>query len=225
MFVLVYVWILHDSALPTPESLSSFRLRPMEFDKDADAHMRVVAAIGNLRARNYNIPESDLHTCRGIAGKITPAISTTTALVTGAICLEIFKLLQSKPLEQLSNSFVNLAVPLFTSMQPEPPKSTTTIIKGEPWKWTQWDSLDIQDKPTMTVTELIDWLEEEYGLELSMLSSGVTILFSDFMDKKKMAERKKMTLPMLYETVTKKVRARCAFGVAVDCCGLCVCLC
>jgi hypothetical protein len=28
-------------------------------------------------------------------------------------------------------------------------------------------------------------LEEQYGVELSMLSSGVTILYSDFMDKKK----------------------------------------
>jgi len=47
-------------------------------------------------------------------------------------------------------------------------------------------------------------LEETYGLELSMLSSGVTILFSDFMDRKKMAARKVMTLKELVETVTKK---------------------
>ena len=49
---------------------------------------------GNLRARNYAIPEVDLHTSRGIAGKITPAISTTTALVTGAICMELYKVLR-----------------------------------------------------------------------------------------------------------------------------------
>jgi hypothetical protein len=55
----------------------------VEFDKDKDAHMRVVAAVSNLRARNYGIPEADLHTSRGIAGKIVPAIATTTAMVTG----------------------------------------------------------------------------------------------------------------------------------------------
>jgi hypothetical protein len=39
-------------------------LRVVEFDKDTDSHMLVVAAAGNLRARNYNIPEADLHTAR-----------------------------------------------------------------------------------------------------------------------------------------------------------------
>jgi ubiquitin-activating enzyme E1 len=58
-------------------------MRPVQFDKDIDGHMRVIAAVSNLRARNYRIPEADLHTSRGIAGKITPAIATTTALVTG----------------------------------------------------------------------------------------------------------------------------------------------
>ena len=43
--------------------------------------------------------------------------------------------------------------------------------------------------PTMTVTGLMTMLEESYGVELSMLSSGVTILFSDFMDRKKMQVR------------------------------------
>jgi hypothetical protein len=39
----------------------------------------------------------------------------------------------------------------------------------------------------MTVSGLMEMLEEQYGVELSMLSSGVTILYSDFMDRKKMA--------------------------------------
>ena len=38
----------------------------------------------------------------------------------------------------------------------------------------------------------------------SMLSSGVSILFSDFMDRKKVAERKNMTLKAITEHVVKK---------------------
>jgi ubiquitin-activating enzyme E1 len=64
--------------------------------------------------------------------------------------------------------------------------------------------LDINN-PSLTVDGLIDYMSEEYQVDVSMLSSGVTILYSDFMDRKKQAERKTMTLKKLVETVTKKV--------------------
>ena len=44
-------------------------------------------------------------------------------------------------------------------------------------------------RPDVTVEGLINKLEEDYGVELSMLSTGVTILYSDFMDRKKMKVR------------------------------------
>jgi ubiquitin-activating enzyme E1 len=131
------------ATLPSSSELkeSSLQVSSIDFEKDHDSHMRVIASASNLRARNYKIPEADLHTSRGIAGKITPAIATTTALVTGAICMELYKLLLNKPASQLLNTFTNLAIPLFTSMEPEPPKITKSKIKGEEWKWTQVSQL------------------------------------------------------------------------------------
>lgn len=74
-----------DRSLPLPAALiaEGFKVTPIDFDKDVDSQMRVVSAVSNLRARNYAIKEADLYTSRGIAGKITPAIATTTAMVTG----------------------------------------------------------------------------------------------------------------------------------------------
>lgn len=192
------------ASLPPISSFSGGQnvLSSIDFDKDVDAHMLVVSCVSNLRARNYSIPEADLHTSRGIAGKITPAIATTTALVTGAICLEIYKIIQKFPVEKLFNSFNNLALPMFTTMEPEPPKVTESIVCGKPLKFTAWDRVDIQN-PDMTLQELIAFMDSEYQVELTMLSCGVSILYSDFMNKKKMGERMHMKVRDVVVSVTK----------------------
>jgi len=80
-----------------------------------------VSAVANLRARNYKIPETPAYKVKLIAGKIIPALATTTALIVGAVGIEIVKYLQNKPLAKLRNGFINLALPLFLFSEPMPP--------------------------------------------------------------------------------------------------------
>lgn len=64
-----------------------------EFEKDDDTnyHIDFIHAAANLRARNYKITECDQQRTKMIAGKIIPAIATTTAMITGAVAGEIYK--------------------------------------------------------------------------------------------------------------------------------------
>ena len=56
----------------------------------------------------------------------------------------------------------------------------------------------------ITLQDFISFFETEYNLDVSMISHGVSILFSFFANKKKLAERMKMKMSEVVESVTKK---------------------
>ena len=63
------------------------RVSPVQFEKDDDAngHMDFVASASALRARMYAIEAADRLKTKRIAGKIIPAIATSTAAVAGLV--------------------------------------------------------------------------------------------------------------------------------------------
>ncbi|KAI0347162.1 ubiquitin activating enzyme [Trametopsis cervina] len=187
--------------LPSPSSLVGYRLNPVEFEKDDDTnyHIDFITAASNLRAMNYSITTADRHTTKQIAGKIIPAIATTTSLVVGLVCLELYKVIDGKKnLESYKNGFVNLALPFFGFSEPIAAKKN----KYGNVEWTLWDRFDFPGDPTLQ--EIVNWFKKEHKLDISMVSQGVSMLWSSFVPKKKSEERLPLKFSKLVETVSKK---------------------
>jgi len=195
------------NSLPKQGEMAGFKLQPIDFDKDIDDHMLFVTACSNLRASNYSIPTEDTHRSRAIAGRIIPAIATTTAMVTGLICFELYKIIgtprKELTIEAYKSAFCNLAIPFMTLSEPTTPAKTKCMLKGKEWNWTAWDSLDM-NIGDVTLGEFMDHFEKEYNLEISMLSTGVSIIYSFFANKQKVAERKLMKMTEVITSITKK---------------------
>lgn len=190
------------ASLPEPSTLAGYRLNPIEFEKDDDSnhHIEFITAASNCRALNYSIETADASKTKFIAGKIIPAIATTTALVTGFVCLELYKVAAKQTdIEKFKNGFVNLALPFFGFSEPvQSPKG-----KYNDKEFDQiWDRFEI--KGDITLKELLGHFEQKEGLEITMLSYGVTLLYASFYPPKKVNERLGMSLTALIESVSKK---------------------
>lgn len=180
-------------------------MTPVEFEKDDDTnhHIDFITAASNLRAENYKIQPADKSKTKFIAGKIIPAIATTTALVTGLVILEFYKIVDGKTdLEQYKNGFVNLALPFFGFS--EPIASPKVVYKDKNDQDVTMDKLwgrfEVDD---ITLRELIDHFEAK-GLEITMLSSGVSLLYASFYGKDKLKDRLPLKLSELVAKISKK---------------------
>ncbi|OBA23534.1 ubiquitin-activating enzyme E1 [Metschnikowia bicuspidata var. bicuspidata NRRL YB-4993] len=190
------------ATMPEPSTLAGYRLTPIEFEKDDDSnhHIEFITAASNCRALNYSIETADASKTKFIAGKIIPAIATTTALVTGLVCLELYKVVaQHDDVELYKNGFVNLALPFFGFS--EPVKSAKGKYNDKTFDQI-WDRFEVHGD--VKLKDLLEQFEKNEGLEISMLSHGVTLLYASFFPPKKVKERLEMRITELIESVSKK---------------------
>ena len=89
------------------------------------------------------------------AGRIVPALSTTTTSIAGLQTLELIKYIASLELGEMRNTFLNLAVPLVQLSEPgEAPK----IKIHDDLSFTIWDKWEINCTEKSTFDELFEVL-------------------------------------------------------------------
>lgn len=184
---------------PPPEGVTA---TPIEFEKDDDENLHVdfVVAAANLRAANYGIEATDRLAGKLVAGRIVPAIATTTAVVAGLLCIELLKVARGvRDAAVLRNHYVNLALPLFASSEPcAAPKAT--LAGGR--EWTLWDRFDVEGD--LTLAEFLRFFLDRHGLTVTMVSHGVRVLYSRFLPGDKSRDRLSQPLSVVLESVAGK---------------------
>lgn len=188
-------------SLPDPSQMAGYKLEPVEFEKDDDTnhHIEFITACSNCRAENYFIEPVDRQKTKFIAGRIIPAIATTTGLVTGLVNIELYKIADAKTnVEKYKNGFSNLALPFFGFS--EPIHSPKGEYNGKSYDRI-WDRFDIYGD--IKLSDLIKHFQENEALDITMLSYGVSLLYASFFPPKKLKERLNLTITELVKFITK----------------------
>ena len=182
---------------------NTYNLKKLEFEKDDDTnhHIDFITCSSNLRATNYDIPIVDRYETKIKAGKIIPAISTTTSMVSGLVSVEIIKYIVGKrKLEDFNNTFLNLALSLVAQSDPMP--SINYEVKD--LKLSVWDYYNLEYD--IKVNELFKILSDYYKVEVDTLSFGAKLLISPMTNLKIRNKRQDMYLSELLSS----------FGVVLD---------
>jgi ubiquitin-activating enzyme E1 len=171
--------------LPNIEDIN-YDVNILDFEKDDDTnfHIDFVSSMTNLRAMNYKIPVKNKFEIKGIAGKIIPAMITTTSLVGGLVTLELYKIIMGcNDIEKYSSSFVNLAVSFFGLFEPTPVSYNSV---GD-LKFSFWDVLEFGDIKLRKIIKSVMKKINKSDIEIGLVTVGKYVLYNNIIhDKKKL---------------------------------------
>lgn len=151
---------------------------PIELEKDDDNnwHISFIKATSNLRSINYGIPISSFDDVKGIAGKIVPAVATSTALVAGLVVNEVIKFCQGfSKIEDYKSWFGNLALNILMPSDP----IAAPLLKFGSEEFNIWKKFELTEN--ITLSEFIEVYEKKFKVSLSMIVFGSKIIYSNFM--------------------------------------------
>jgi hypothetical protein len=146
------------------------KIVPEQFEKDNDAnfHIDVIYALSNCRAVNYKLDPMDWITVKLKAGRIVPALATTTAAVAGLQTLELVKLLRGCKKTDHRNIFLNLAVPIMQASEPGDVAKTKLAEGLEVTLWDRWEVNSVNTKKEISLRDVIAEIESQKDKKLEV---------------------------------------------------------
>jgi len=199
-----------------------------EFEKDDDAnfHIDFITVCSNSRAWNYRIKDISRHKCKIIAGRIIPALATTTAMITGLVELEFYKLrlgLGYLNEDAFYNANINLAVAQFQYFQPDSAirhlkherkneKNNVETVVAYPNFWTSWDKL-VVDCGNLTVQAFVDKFKELFwSIEIELLfkagkmEKGTLIYNAEQIERSTKTQKQQLARPNISENLKQELQ-------------------
>merc|ERR1711939_1188891 len=204
---------------------------PLKFDPKNEFHFTFVVAGANLHAYNYGINTKDLDEAmilKVLDNMIIPDFSpnasvkiqaddsepdpnaNSSAFDDNAELEKIVEKLPSPkqlagfkldPVEFEKDDDTNLALPFFGFSEPvESPKAKYKSHNGDVAIDKIWDRFEVDN---VTLKEPLEYFEQK-GLTVTMLSSGVSLLYASFFPPSKLADRYAMKLSDLVAHISKK---------------------
>ena len=179
-------------------------IQPEQFEKDKDEHLNFIYACSNLRAKNFKIEQCDKFKAKFISGNIIPAISTTTAAITGFSSMQIFTLLNNSKDRNLLNEInINLATNSFIIHKSSKVEKHTKIkgkkrfIVAIPDNFTNWDHIRVVGP--IKINTFINNIKNEYNV----IVKGI-YLYNSKMALISNEDTLKETFEVAYSKLTKK---------------------
>ena len=161
-----------------------FSVEEFEKDDDENFHIDLIHAAGNARAMCYGLGEMDWITVKLKAGRIVPALATTTAAVAGLQTIELLKVIKRGndfgkaddkfKLELFRDANLNLAVPSLMMMEPGPPKKKKLKENLFVDEWERWEVEATEKTKLGTICKA---LEKQFQLQTRDVILEATPIF------------------------------------------------
>ena len=147
--------------------------------------------MSGLRCLNYSIEPFDWITCKLKAGKIIPALATTTSCISALQTIELLKIIKELDVDKNRNTFLNLAIPIMQNSEPGAVIKNKIIDNLYSNIWDIWEvNINKDVKKENCIQFLFDELIAKYKIYPKDIFLGKKPIFLDMLYKGKEFERK-----------------------------------